>query len=145
MTSVAERFWSKVDKGGSDECWPWTVGLFSAGYGAFKLNHRAEHAHRMAWALTNGPIPEGKWVLHKCDNRACCNPAHLYLGTHQDNMDGKARRGRSNRKLTNAQRREICRRYGAGGITQQALANEFGVDPTTVSDVVRKGHRSHDK
>lgn len=141
MTLRVDRFWSKVDMGGPDECWNWTAAL-DDGYGNFGLDGQSGGTHRIAWILTNGPIPAGKHVLHKCDNRACCNPAHLYLGTHQDNMADKARSGvmkgehHPNAKLTNAQRKEICRRYKAGGISQYALAAEFSVDQATISHVV---------
>ena len=88
------RFWAKVDK--SEGCWEWTASLFSAtGYGQFALTStKPETAHRMAWVLTNGDITDGLFVLHKCDNRKCCNPDHLFLGTHQDNITDMCQKGR---------------------------------------------------
>lgn len=87
-----DRFWSKVDKSG--DCWEWTACRTRAGYGQFKSDGRLHRAHRLAWALTNGPIPEGKHVLHRCDNPGCVNPDHLFLGSHQDNMDDMSNKGR---------------------------------------------------
>lgn len=88
------RFWSKVDRRGPEECWEWKCGRGDFGYGAFSIKHRNRGAHRVAWVLSNGPIPRGMWVCHSCDNPPCCNPAHLFLGTHQDNEDDKTAKGR---------------------------------------------------
>lgn len=90
--SVADRFWEKVDK--ATECWEWRAGTNHHGYGWFKGPDGAVLAHRFAWELINGPIRDGFWVLHHCDNRLCVNPEHLYLGDNQQNVDDKMRRGR---------------------------------------------------
>jgi hypothetical protein len=91
---VSCRFWAKVRK--QDGCWEWHASIFKAtGYGQFALTStQPETAHRMAWVLTHGYIPDGKYVLHKCDNRKCCNPDHLFLGTPQDNMIDMVAKGR---------------------------------------------------
>jgi hypothetical protein len=92
------RFWSKVDKsGGPDACWNWMAKSRSHsgnGYGNFNYNGKAAHAHRVAWELTNGPIPNGLFGCHKCDNPLCCNPAHLFLGTAKDNSADMHAKGR---------------------------------------------------
>lgn len=90
----AARFWAKVDKRGADECWPWTAALGKPPrhYGRFRQPTGHEYAHRVAWRLTNGPIPEGAKVLHGCDNPPCCNPGHLRLGSQtENNLDAVAR------------------------------------------------------
>lgn len=96
---VRERFWSKVDRsGGAEACWPWQASLARNGYGQFGVGGRAGGmvvAHRVAWELTNGPIPEGLHVLHRCDVRRCVNPAHLFLGTHTDNVRDMWAKGRA--------------------------------------------------
>lgn len=89
---VEVRFWEKVDKsGGPDACWPWLGAQTPKGYGMF--DHRG--AHRTAWKIANGPIPDGKLVRHLvCDNPPCCNPRHLALGTDADNAADKVAHGR---------------------------------------------------
>lgn len=94
---VAQRFWSKVDKKGHDECWPWLGIKNKKGYGQFNLNpeRRAATASRLAWELHNGRlVPDGLFILHSCDNPPCCNPAHLSPGTHTQNMRDSWLRGR---------------------------------------------------
>jgi HNH endonuclease len=93
----ALRFWSKVSKGTDAVCWEWNGKTGRNGYGYIKAA-RTEHyhlAHRVAWALTYGPIPHRLQVLHHCDTPRCVNPAHLFLGTQADNMTDKAKKGRA--------------------------------------------------
>lgn len=100
IDEMIERFWSYVQKGADDECWEWQAALHH-GYGLFWDNRvgRMIGAHRLAWEFTNGPIPEsdeyhGLEVMHKCDNPPCCNPAHLQIGTHYENMRDMNDKGR---------------------------------------------------
>lgn len=85
--TIAERFWPKVKK--TDGCWLWMGGKSDSGYGRFGLGTRKDGiaiAHRVAWELINGPIPEGMLLLHRCDTPSCVNPGHLFLGSQQENM-----------------------------------------------------------
>ncbi len=90
-------FWESLEiiDGG---CWEWTKCRNNRGYGRVQWEGRARMAHRVAWELICGEIPEGVFVCHSCDNRICCKPDHLFLGTHEDNMADMMAKGRKPRK-----------------------------------------------
>jgi hypothetical protein len=138
-----EPFWDCVDiSGGLDACWPWKRGR-SGGYGVItKRIYGERFAHRYAWTLAHGPIPEGQIVRHACDNPPCCNPLHLSAGTHVDNMADKASRGRAPSgencpltRLTDQQVRDI-RKAVADGMLHKDVAARFGISKVYVSTLV---------
>jgi len=88
------RFWTKVDRKSSSECWNWS-GCGGGGYGCFTMMGVLYKAHRVVWSLFNGSPPLDMCVLHKCDNPPCCNPNHLFLGTRFDNMRDMVKKGRN--------------------------------------------------
>jgi len=89
----AARFEAHVDKSG--DCWKWTGPLSDGGYGKFSCGQVKRRAHRVAYEMYVGPIPDGMHVLHRCDNPPCVNPTHLFLGTHLDNMRDMEAKGRA--------------------------------------------------
>jgi hypothetical protein len=90
-----DRFWSKVNIiRDAESCWEWAASGNGEGYGQFAVERVPIGAHRAAWYYINGPIPNGLCVLHKCDNKLCVRPSHLFLGTHQDNVDDMIAKGR---------------------------------------------------
>lgn len=137
------RFLAKVDQTG--DCWQWTAGCARHGYGRFNVTRdKPLAAHRVAYEMFVGPIPTGLHVLHRCDNPPCVNPGHLFLGTHQDNMDDMVRKGRSRAprgeqvkvsKLTESAVRQI-RDEVSQGRSQRAVARDFGVHHATVHRIV---------
>jgi len=104
---LEQRFWPKVEKRSHDQCWPWVAKARTGiGYGAIHVSDYTTHAHRVAWALRNGPIPDGLLIRHSCDNPVCCNPTHLVPGTQADNVRDMVERGRLVPRRTLAQARE---------------------------------------
>jgi hypothetical protein len=138
--TLAARFWRKVDRSG--ECWEWRGAQVLAGYGYFGISHGIpSHAHRVAWVLTYGAIPRGLFVCHRCDNRLCVRPTHLFLGdalTNMRDMDAKGRRRSvvTRAKLSRADVEAIraSYRWGDGG----TLAKVYGVNSSTISRVVNE-------
>lgn len=97
MKTLEERFWEKVQKG--SECWQWAASKNTGGYGKICISGKLVQAHRVAWELSRGNIPQGQCVLHRCDVRSCVNPEHLFLGTHEDNMKDRDKKNRQSRGL----------------------------------------------
>ncbi len=97
MVSELLRFWRCVDVAPIEECWLWKRSTFKFGHGRYWIGGKGRQAHRVAWELLYGQIPEGLCVLHKCDVPRCCNPKHLFLGTQGDNMNDRDSKGRLGR------------------------------------------------
>ena len=151
-TGFDERFWSRVDSSDPDGCWLWAAGAFEGGYGAMVYGGKLCKASRIAWELTNGPIPDGLWVLHRCDNPPCCNPAHLFIGTPRDNTHDALRKGRWCRtpgearwsaKLRDVDVIDIRNRYVPRKVTLKDLADEYGVTFQLISMIVNRKIWTH--
>jgi hypothetical protein len=142
------RFWTHVDcSGGLEACWLRTRYVGENGYGITGINGKQYKAHRVSYFIEHGRIDNDRLVLHRCDERACVNPAHLFLGTPKDNSQDAVKKGRNTRlygeqngktKLTRAAVlaiRRLCKR----GVYQKTVAKQFGVSEATVSYVVNGG------
>lgn len=157
MTKDERRFWSRVDRRGNGECWPWTGVIGTWGYGSFWFRGCNRNASRVAWVLTHGDIARDVVVCHKCDNPACCNPAHLFLGSQGDNVRDCNRKGRARgtfksdghprhmAKLSDEQVREAKHLFESGSLSQSEIARRMGVHSSTISRAVRGEYWSHVK
>lgn len=135
-------FWASVVK--TEGCWEWTGPKNWQGYGMLGFRRFFVPAHRLAYWFAYGPIPSGAWILHRCDNRACVRPDHLFLGDALENNRDASRKGRSANgerngwsKLTEEAIGQIRKRYGAGGVSQRAIAKDFGVSQRCIGNIVR--------
>lgn len=139
------RFWAKVDIKTKTECWQWK-GCLTKGYGTYNSgNGKNLRANRAAWFFTFGEIPKGLHVLHKCDNSKCCNPNHLFLGTHADNVADMISKKRNafgdtagQSKLNSSQASEIKKlkpayphKTGNGSLVE-SLARKFNVKRSAI-------------
>ena len=151
---LTERFWEKVDIRGDDACWPWLASKAGNGYGYFRggseHDYQGLYAHRVVWELTYGGIPDCMHVCHHCDNPPCCNPKHLFLGTHAENQADMAKKGRSilgekhhNARLSAKQVLEIRARWSTNHVTQRELATIFNVSRPTIAKIVNRYRWQH--
>jgi hypothetical protein len=149
---VIERFWNKVEK--TDSCWTWQGAKTRGGYGMFPTakNHKLYdnyYVHRISYYLANGDFDARLRVCHRCDNPSCVNPDHLFLGTQSENMRDMFSKGRDNvqAKIVRGEKhgqsklnwdivRAIRKEYAEGNISQGKLAKRYGVNQTTIRDVV---------
>lgn len=152
-TEQIENFWRRIDQSaGSDACWNWTGGKNFDGYGQLTWKGAGTRAHRLAWILTYGDIPDGMEVCHNCpagDNPACCNPKHLWLGAHIDNVRDMVAKGRMydrsgennpRAKLTWEQVNAIRELYASGKATKYALARQFGVSQFVIYSIILRNN-----
>ena len=141
------RFWTRVDAGEGDGCWEWTGGKVHTGYGRFYADGYADYAHRIAWKLTRGEIPEGMCICHRCDNPGCVTPDHLFLGTPADNAADRDAKGQGRNmvgeqnpgaKLTEADVLEIRRLWAETDLDQREIAEMFGISPTQAARIIHR-------
>jgi len=140
-----KRYWPKVQVKGPNECWPWIAARDLKGYGCFNWNGKNNHAHRFAWILQYGQIPVGLHCLHRCDNPACQNFRHLFLGTNDDNIADKMKKGRhrgargehsGSAKLRAEQVMSIRWEWEYEHTPQAILAKKYGVHEGHISMIV---------
>lgn len=147
--SLECRFWGKVKIALPDECWEWQASTNAYGYGQIAINKRPFAAHRIAWEIENGKINMGLFVLHKCDNRLCCNTTHLFLGTQKDNMKDKYEKNRNPRGVdlpfSKLSENDVLTIRGKIklGLSQRDLASKFNMSQTAISKIVRRETWKH--
>ena len=142
MKTLEQRFWPKVRK--TSSCWIWIGRLTDRGYGLIGRGRQGLYqlrAHRGSWQLHYGAIPHGLYVCHTCDNRACVNPQHLFLGNQSDNLMDAARKGRMPHVLTPSKVQDIRHRYPE--LSTGMLAREYGVSRTLISKIIRRELWAH--
>lgn len=146
------KFWSRVHIGPETECWVWTAGRHVHGYGTMRINKKDTNAHRASWEMMRGEIPEGLHCLHKCDNPSFCNPDHLFLGTHHENMSDRAAKNRthrmdgtprSNHRLTADQVQKVRSLYANSNLGCKEVAAEFGVTTNAIVVLIRGDTWTH--
>ena len=147
------RFNSNVLKLTDEDCWEFKGGIQKLGYGTVTIRNKHKvtyYAHRVAYFLANGEFDESKNVLHRCDNRSCCNPGHLFLGTHQDNMADKVAKGRQSSlvgsdhpqaRLTEEQVIEIYKLKDK--VTPTGLAKHYNIDRTHIHNIWKNKSWTH--
>lgn len=152
LKNPVNHFWSNVSRREPANCWVWKMGT-NGRYGTFyPLEKQLGEvvAHRIAFILSRGTIPDGLEVCHNCDNPICCNPSHLFLATHKENMQDMVSKGRQAKlkgelhgesKLTNASVKEIRRL--APKISQRVLAHRFGVTKRVIHNVIKRKSWNH--
>lgn len=145
------RFYRALRPVGSLGCIEWMGARHYKGYGEFTIkSYKKTKAHRYAWFLKNGEIPKGMLVCHKCDNRACCNPDHLFLGTDKTNKRDAINKGRhafgerhGKNKLSESDVRLIRELDSRGGQSRMSLAKRFGISGRNVTSICRKETWTH--
>ena len=152
-----DRFWSKVDVKGPNDCWEWTTTLYVDGYGQFMINKTSRRAHRISYQLANNTIPNKMVVMHTCDNRKCVNPSHLKLGTQKDNIHDMMNKGRkpkihrqgtlNGRAVLDENAIKFIRQHGIkgrGGNVAE-LANKFNISSTQILGIISNKFWKHVK
>jgi hypothetical protein len=154
------RFNEKVDRASDNECWLWLSATLRGGYGVFQIAGRTVKAHRVAYLLHTGEDPVGFLVCHRCDNRKCCNPNHLFKGSSLDNNADRDRKGRTSHgpnhmghvpaenlprgithgmsKMNDDIVRRIRHEYASGNISQVVLSAKYGLHQTQISKIIRR-------
>lgn len=152
MKRKSNFLWNRIDRSaGSNGCWPWLGGLDRYGYGTVS-RVRGSRAHKAVWIELNGSVPKGLCVCHSCDNPACCNLKHLWLGTHKQNMEDRNKKSRQSKGitqpgaiLTEKDVRFIRNAYAKGLLDGIQLALRFGISSSHIYEIVHRKSWKHVK
>ena len=126
-------------------CWEWQGSRVSGGYGNMTFEHQSLYTHRASWIVYKGPVPDGFRVLHKCDNRPCINPQHLFIGTQEDNIRDMIEKGRRNRNafLTEDEVHEIRILLSEGDLSQYEIGEMYNVSRSSIQQIKLGNNWSH--
>lgn len=142
--SLRDRIEKRIARPADGGCWNWAGALGKTGYGMINVAGKTKAVHRVMYELASGEIPEGLEIRHKCDNPRCCNPQHLEVGTHSQNMGDMRDRGRKYAQALSAgEVIEIRRQYLVDGMKQLDLAAIYGVSKSAISSAIRGKNWQH--
>lgn len=144
LAAARDRFWSKVQTGTADQCWNWSGYIEPSGYGKFMPERLlCTRAHRFAYALTHGGDSiVGYLIMHKCDNKRCCNPNHLQTGDHLANHRDAMLKGRKKTTVSTERIMEVIRLRAEDGLSGSQIAEKMGVSAYPVWRIINKARRS---
>ena len=139
QVDIERKFWANVHTPNPFDCWNWNGRKDKDGYGRFRFNSQDFYSHRVSWVLANGNIPNGLFICHHCDNPSCCNPEHLFIGTHLDNMFDMYSKGRGNRRFfSNSEVIEIRNLYENHNVLKSKIAYMFNASIDCINKIIKR-------
>lgn len=140
--TIAQRLYAKLLINDLLECWNWQAGTNGGGYGRMRVSGKHKPTHRIMWDLVYGDIPLEMHILHRCDNKACCNPTHLFIGTRSDNMADMVKKGKQAHRISDDDVRAI-RSLDKQGVGLVDLSVKFDISTSHIYKIITRRRRKH--